>query len=263
MSRSVTKNEHASDYVVTVERLDEMAHLQARAEAKKSMLVFGVEGVGKSRLLQAFAKTQAAAVYVSRTNSSRDLMLTLMTGLRDISNTSARLPKSPQTLTTSSLKGVVLRMLDKIPCILVLDHLEGPSRVISRMIKEMNYYDRTPVFFAARTPHMEDIGALQPLCADRSERVELKNFPPAIALEFVRHEAEKTSLWASNLEETLRSIAEYSEGNAGGILHMLKMAHLPQYRIGDQVKTHVLYLDYRMGRWVSAPKVAGTIVGYR
>lgn len=263
MPKSVTKNEHASDYVVTVERLEEMARLQARAKAKKSMLVYGVEGVGKTRLLQAFAKTQAAALYVGHTNSSRDLMLALVTGLRGISSTSARLPKSPETLTTSSLKGVVLRMLDKIPCILVLDHLEGPSRVISRMIKEMNYYDRTPVFFAARTPHMEDIGALQALCADRSERIELKNFPPAIASEFARNEAEKTSLWASNLEETLRSIVEYSNGNAGGILQMLKMAHLPQYRMGDQVKTHVLYLDYRMGRWVSAPQGAETPAAYR
>lgn len=263
MPKSVTKNEHASNYLAAVERLDEMARLQARAQAKKSMLVYGLEGVGKTRLLQAFAKTQPAAVHISHTNSSRDLMLALMRGLHDISSTSVRLPKSPQTLTTSSLKGVVLRLLDKIPCILVLDHLEGPSRVITRMIKEMNYYDRTPVFFAARTPHMEDIGALQSLCADRSERVELKNFPPAIALEFARNEAEKTSLWASNLEETLRSVAEYSDGNAGGILHMLKMAHLPQYRMGDQVKTHVLYLDYRMGRWVSPSVAAGTTVAHR
>jgi hypothetical protein len=27
----------------------------------------------------------------------------------------------------------------------------------------------------------------------------------------------------------------------------LKMAHLPQYRTGDQIKSHILYVDYRMG----------------
>jgi len=26
------------------------------------------------------------------------------------------------------------------------------------------------------------------------------------------------------------------------------MAHLPQYRVREQIKAHVLYLDYRMGR---------------
>jgi len=29
---------------------------------------------------------------------------------------------------------------------------------------------------------------------------------------------------------------------------MLKMAQLPQYRAGDQIKSHILYVDYRMGR---------------
>jgi hypothetical protein len=116
------------------------------------------------------------------------------------------------------------------------------------MVKEMNYYGRTPVIFASRTPHMEDIGTLQPMCADRTERLELKNFPPAIALEFARREAERTGLWASNLDHTLHLLVEWSEGNPGGILHMIKMAHLPKYRMGDQIKAHVLYLDYRMGR---------------
>jgi hypothetical protein len=29
---------------------------------------------------------------------------------------------------------------------------------------------------------------------------------------------------------------------------MVKMAHLGKYRMGDQIKAHVLYLDHRMGR---------------
>jgi hypothetical protein len=28
----------------------------------------------------------------------------------------------------------------------------------------------------------------------------------------------------------------------------LKMAQLPQYRAGDQIKAHILYVDFRMGR---------------
>jgi hypothetical protein len=95
---------------------------------------------------------------------------------------------------------------------------------------------------------MEDIGALRPLCADKSERLELKNWPPQIALEFAQREAERIQLSASNLEAVLPSFVEWSDGNPGSILHMLKMAHLPQYRAGDQIKAHILYVDYRMGR---------------
>jgi hypothetical protein len=61
-------------------------------------------------------------------------------------------------------------------------------------------HGKRPVIFAAPSPHMEDIGTLQPLCADRSERLEVKNLAPAVATEFARREAERAGLWASNLE---------------------------------------------------------------
>jgi hypothetical protein len=131
---------------------------------------------------------------------------------------------------------------------MVLDHLDAPSRVVTGMIKDLHYYGRTPVIFASRSPHMEDIGALRPLCANKAERLEVKNFPTQIALEFAQREAERTELWASNLETVLPSLVEWSDGNPGAILHMLKMAQLPQYRAGDQLKSHILYVDYRMGR---------------
>jgi hypothetical protein len=95
---------------------------------------------------------------------------------------------------------------------------------------------------------MEDIGALRPLCTNKSERLELRNLPPQMALEFAQREAERAEVWASNLDAFLASLVEWSDGNPGAILHMLKMAQLPQYRAGDQIKSHILYVDYRMGR---------------
>ena len=131
---------------------------------------------------------------------------------------------------------------------MVLDHLAAPSRVIAGMIRDLHYYGRTPVIFASRSPHMEDIGALRSLCANKSERLELKNWPYSIALEFAQREAERSELWASNLEAVLPLLVEWSDGNPGAILQMLKMAQFPQYRAGDQIKAHILYVDYRMGR---------------
>jgi len=46
----------------------------------------------------------------------------------------------------------------------------------------------------------------------------------------------------------LRSLVAWSNGNPGAILQMIKMAKFPRYRTDGQVKAHVLYLDYRMGR---------------
>jgi hypothetical protein len=203
--------------------------------------------VGKSRLLQTFVGSQPLAVYIPQMRSPREFITTLLQALHSADG-KVKLPEDIAALSTSSLKGIVHRALDTRPFLMVLDHLDAPSRVLTGMIKDLHYYGRTPVIFASRSPHMEDIGALRPLCANKAERLEVKNFPTQIALEFALREAERTELWASNLETVLPSLVEWSDGNPGAILHMLKMAQLPQYRAGDQIKSHILYVDYRMGR---------------
>jgi hypothetical protein len=235
-------------FFAAVERTEEMARLQVQAEKRKSLLIFGPEAVGKTRLLRAFVKTQPLALFVPRVESPREVLLTLVAELRRLGKRGVVLPANPESLSSSGLKGIVQRALDVHSFSLAIDQISSPSRVVTGLIKDLNYFDRTPVIFVARTPHMEDIGTLRPLCARSSERLELKEFPPQIALEFARWEARKTDLWASNLDEVLKLFADSSKGNPGAIVLMVKMAHFPRYRVGDQIKAHVLYLDYRMGR---------------
>jgi hypothetical protein len=235
-------------YAAAVERTEELARLRAQTERRKSMLIFGPEAVGKTRLLQSFVQTQSLALFVAQVQSPRGMLTTLIEELRRVAKPGVDLPANSASLSTGSLKGIIQRALDKHPFLLALDHLAGPSRVVTGLIKDLNYFDRTPVVFVARTPHMEDIGNLQPMCAGKSERLELKEFPPPIALEFARREASRTGLRAANLDHVLDQLVEWSCGNPGSIVHMLKMAHFPRYYAGDQIKAHVLYLDYRMGR---------------
>ena len=235
-------------YAAVVERTEELARLQAQAQRRKSMLIFGAEAVGKTRLLRTFVETQPLALFAAQVQSPRELLSALIEELRRVAKPGVSLPANRTSLGTGSLKGIVQRALDQHPFLLVLDHLAGPSRVVTGLIKDLNYFDRTPVIFVARTLHMEDIGTLQPMCAGKSERLELKEFLPPIALEFARKEANRTRLWASNLDLVLHQLVDWSNGNPGSIVHMLKMAQLPQYRASDQIKSHILYVDYRMGR---------------
>jgi len=244
---STTQREPTLEYLKCVEREEELGRLRDQARIRRSLLVFGPEGVGKSRLLRTFVEKQPLALFVEQMRSPREFVLALLQALHS-ADRNIKVPENLSTLSTTSLKGIVHRALDTHPFLMVLDHLDAPSRVVTGMIKDLNYYGRTPVIFASRSPHMEDIGALRPFCASKSERLDLKNLPAQIALEFARREAEKNELWASNLEAILPSLVEWSDGNPGAILHMLKMARFPQYRAGDQIKAHILYIDYRMGR---------------
>jgi hypothetical protein len=247
MPLSSAQSEPTLEYLSCVEREEELGRLRNQAKIRKSMLVYGPEGVGKSRLLRAFVEGQPLALYVAQMKSPREFLLALLDGLHS-ADQRIRVPGNISDLSSSSLKGIANRALDTRPFLMVLDHLDAPSRVVTGMIKDLHYYGRTPVIFASRSPHMEDIGALRPLCALKSERIEMENLPHKIALEFAARDAERIKLWASNLDSILPSLVEWSDGNPGAILQMLKMAHLPQYRVGDQIKAHVLYLDYRMGR---------------
>jgi hypothetical protein len=236
-----------SEYLSRVAREEELTWLRNQVKARKSLLVFGPEGVGKSRLLRSFVENQPLALYIDQIRSPHDFLLALLDALHSAAR-AARIPANFNTLSTTSLKGVAQRALDTQPFMMVLDQLNGPSRMVTGLIKDLHHYGRTPVIFASRSPHMEDIGTLQPLCADKSERLELKNWPQHIALEFAHREAEKGQLSASNLESALHMIVEWSDGNPAAILHMVRMVQLPRYRLDDQIKAHVLYLDYLMGR---------------
>jgi hypothetical protein len=247
MPTSPIRHDRTLEYLACVEREEELACLQNQTKTRKSLLVFGPSGVGKSRLLQTFVESQPLALYVPRMRSPREFLLALLKGLVS-ADRRIKLPANIGALSSSSLKGIAHRTLDMARFLMVLDHLDGPSRVVTGMIKDLHYFGRTPVILASRSPHMEDIGALQPLCALKSERLEIRNWPQSIALEFAQREAERTQLWASNLGSVLPSLVEWSEGNPGAIIQMINMARLPQYQAGDQIKAHILYVDYRMGR---------------
>jgi hypothetical protein len=247
MQRSSTGVELTEGYIRAVERTVELERLVTRARERKHLLVFGPEGVGKTRLLQEFARIEPLALYVPQSKSPHDLLLSLVDTLRGKLGTRS-FPPNIASMSTGGLKATVDRALNANAFLLVVDHVQSPSRVIAKIVKELGYYGRTPIFLAARSSHMEDVGALQVLSYDKKERLEMLNWHRDVALEFTCREADRIKLRASNIDTALESIAQLSGGNPGSILGMLKMASRPQYRVEDQIKFHILYLDYRMGR---------------
>ncbi|HTZ56872.1 MAG TPA: hypothetical protein VMB49_02195 [Acidobacteriaceae bacterium] len=247
MQKINTGVELSEDYIKVVQRTVELERLMTRARERKHLLVFGPEGVGKTRLLQEFCRVMPLALYVPQSNSPHDFLLSLVDTLRTKLGPRS-LPSNTSSMSTGGLKANVDKAMNAKPFFLVVDHVQSPSRVVSKILKELGYYGRTPVFFAARSSHMEDIGALQSLCYDKKERLEVMNWPPEIALEFAYREAARMNLSASNLDTALQSIVQRAAGNPGSILGMLKMTGRMQYRIDDQIKIHILCLDYRMGR---------------
>ena len=152
---------------------------------RKSMLLFGEAGAGKTRLLRGLAASHEHVAFVKASTSARELLIGMSDAMRSRSRKLETRTHSKGT-SLASLRGMVERSLDEQPWILFLDQLQSPSNAISHLLKELNYYDRTPILFAARSEHMEDTGGLRSLCLNRTSRVALKAWPAPVALEFTQ-----------------------------------------------------------------------------
>jgi KaiC/GvpD/RAD55 family RecA-like ATPase len=219
--------------------------LQGVIAKRKSMLLFGEAGSGKTRLLKTLAASQEHIAYTRISTSARELLTGILDGMQ-LKERKLELKARSKGTSLVSLRGIVERRLEEQPWILFLDQVQSPSNAISHLVKELNYYDRTPILFAASSEHMEDTGGLRPLCLNRTSRVGLKPWPAPVALEFTQQQAALSGLEAANLDEALKGIAELSHGYPGRILQMLRMASEETYRQAGSIKFHVLYVDYSM-----------------
>jgi GTPase SAR1 family protein len=84
MQRHDFESELTEEYARIVGRRAELERLSLQARLRKTLLVFGPEGAGKTRLLQEFVQKQPHALYVSHGRSPRDLLLSLANSLRNI-----------------------------------------------------------------------------------------------------------------------------------------------------------------------------------
>jgi predicted ATPase len=81
MPSSSAQREPTVEYLNCVQREEELGRLRNQAKIRKSLLVFGPEGVGKSRLLRTFVEKQALALYVEQMRSPREFVLALLQAL--------------------------------------------------------------------------------------------------------------------------------------------------------------------------------------
>src|ERR1700678_61205 len=111
MERSKTGVEINETYVKAVERRAELARLISRAQERKALLVFGPEGVGKTRLLQEFARIEPLVLYVPQSKSPHDLLLSLVESLGTKFGVCS-LASHASSMSPSGLKATVDRALN-------------------------------------------------------------------------------------------------------------------------------------------------------
>jgi hypothetical protein len=232
-------------------RETELAALEQRLVQRRSFLLHGAAGVGKTVLVQALLPAHPQLLYCADSSGKLAVVCALAAALAAVDREAAGVFGGEKGISGSSavaLKGMVRDILAGGRYWVVLDHLKRPSQRFAAEITEMAGWSKTPILGIARSDHMEDTGFLLSLFSGKSEKMLLRNLDPVPAGEFARRVAKRTELQARNLEEFLARAVELSEGNPGDIERMVCMARLPQYRSDDRIKAAPLYIDSRLSR---------------
>ena len=232
------------------DREDERQVIRQRLAKRRPFLIHGPTGVGKTLLLRSLLPEFQSVLYCEDSATTQLVFRSLANSLLRLRSPRARNAfrneEAIKTKSAVSLKGIVMDALKKGQYAIVLDHLGHPSHSFAAAVREMMAWGSTPVSAVARSSHMEDTGFLQPFYSDRSQRYEIRNFEKSVAEQFAREVVRRTNLTASNMNEFLDKILQFSEGNPGAIVSLVETAKHPKYRSEQHIKISPLYIDFRM-----------------
>jgi DNA polymerase III delta prime subunit len=233
-------------------RDEELSELRARLAKQKPLLIHGPEGVGKTAMVKALLPELDFYLYCPDSTTIHSVFRSVMETLWHRQHPRVRQSCGRTGLdairakSSTNVKGVVIDALHESHYCLILDHIKRPPYAFASAVREIVNWGGTPVVALARSAHMEDVGFLQGIYPDKSDRYEIRNFDRELATRFAESIAADLNVEAENLKEFLDKVLEYSQGNPGAILAMVRMATHAKYRSNEHIKIAPLYIDFRM-----------------
>lgn len=147
---------------------------------------------------------------------------------------------------TSRLKGAVYRSMEMGSYWVFLDHLPPLTRAEAKIVRELVWMRKTPVFLLARGPTERDVGHVGSVYWGSRQRLSLGPLPARAAREVLERCIQEMGLQKLDLEGFREEVLLLSGLVPGTIVRMCHLAQAPKYQFGLRPKTKLIRIDCLM-----------------
>lgn len=228
----------------------EARRIAGALEQRRSLLVLGRPGSGKTRLLRfVLANLGQPAAYLPSPSTLRGILLELARELHKqghpVLGSSTKSAADPaaylSSRTSCHLKGLLWKALETAPCPVILDDIRQSGFPTYRFLQRL--YHAPGMCFIAAARDVRSLGELHRLFWDPRQQMEMTPLTRPQALRLFELAAGFFQLSGIDIEPFQAQVLESARGNPGEILDMCQRATRPEYRVGSYVKFAPLRID--------------------
>jgi hypothetical protein len=230
---------------------------------RQSLLIWGPTDAGKTALVRsliAWLPDQAAknCLYWTGPTSRRDLAAELIHGLFLAGDPTVRkrigadgdqedsIRRWLRRQSSGRLRNILISAAEKGRYSIFLDHFPPATHAMARLMNEIIWRCKTPVYLIARGNSPTDIGQAWSIYFAPEYCIHLGALPKASARELLELSIRRFGLASLDLDEFREEVLRVSGHLPGCIAKMCELAASPRYRFGERIKVKLVHVDYLM-----------------
>lgn len=252
---------HSAQLAALFGRKAELRRIHTAIHHRESRLLHGPADSGKTSLLQAAIAglnepERRTCISWTGPATRRELASGLLRGLYSAGDPFVRgkiladgrvFDSVDRWLTRQSalrLRGILFSACERGAYRFFLDDFPPATHNMARLLKEIMYRCRTPIYLAARGYTQSDIGYAWSLYWNDGLRIHLGPLPERVARELLENCIHQFGLASLDLADFRVEILRLSGHWPGSIVKMCELAAGARYHYGNHIKTKLLHVDY-------------------